>query len=82
MLHTPPAPFHPIHMMFDLPTLRRIAVAAESTDERTVAAYLNGRTVRPSSAERIERGLRRLGLDEFVRAVSTAEALRVRNGAP
>lgn len=68
-------------MTFDPPTLRKIAVASESTDERTIAAYLDGRAVRPISAERIERGLRALGFDKYVRKVSTADALRMRKQA-
>lgn len=54
-------------MTLDAPTLRRLSVAADSTDERTVRAYLRGLPVRPSSAERIERGLRELGLDQLIR---------------
>lgn len=44
-------------------------VALESTcDRRTVAAYLDGQTIRPSSAERIADALRASGYARLVRA--------------
>lgn len=68
-------------MTHDYPLLRRIAAASEHTSERTVAAYLDGRDVRPSSAMRIEKGLRALGLEDRVRGSSKGRANRGRRRA-
>jgi hypothetical protein len=52
----------------DSSTIRRIAVAAHDTHPNTVKRYLDGQSVLPAVARRIEYGLRSEGLERLIRA--------------
>lgn len=53
-------------------TIRRISVAGDGVDPRTVHAYLSGLTLRTTTRLRVERALREVGFAHLVRPARVA----------